>query len=205
MSFGDRYATPERSSYYRRPENSRFLGTFLMALCFACVGFLIAIIWTGGWTADAIYAHIKFRTLTPQMLEGANIRVKPYDVAQEQIQTSLNSPTDNTAQLSIIKVNGRLTWTATRVPNGFWRGFSHGSDGIVTDGAESISAQCQRQHPRNNGGIRLEPRRQIRQELRMARPQDLLHLRHRRSSWGAHAAWPYAVAPYVSSFVVFGG
>jgi hypothetical protein len=136
-SFGDRYQTPERGRYHRRPQNPRLLGTFLTALCFACVGFLIALVWTGGWTADAIYAHIKFRTLTPQMLEGANMRVKPYDVAQEQIQTSLNSSTDNTAHLSIIEVNGRLTWTAARVPNGFWRGFSHGSDGIVTDGAES--------------------------------------------------------------------
>jgi hypothetical protein len=146
-TLGDKYAKTEKSSYgYRSREDGEleyelrsFRGEAYAWGIPGLIAVTVASIFTGAWTAKAVYDHIRYNTLTPQMLAGANVRVKPYDVAQNQIDASLNSSTDHATNLRIVMVNGKLVWTAVRDPEGFVRSISHHSNGLISVDAQTSS------------------------------------------------------------------
>ena len=161
MIFGDRYGLGKREDRYGyRSYGGEFpapTGTIVTGLICGCVGFLVAALWTSMWSSEAIYAHTYYGQLTPAMLEGSNVRVKPYDVTSNQIKATLNSPTDNPDHLSIVKVGDKLTWTSVRDPNGFIRGFSHGADGLVAVSAESSQPNAVVNTPETTGSFKYSP------------------------------------------------
>jgi hypothetical protein len=158
--FGDGYKardTEQDDHFTYRRERLRFPGTALTWAASGLVGLLVPIIFTGPWTDVALYSHTTYGKLTPSMLEGARVRVKPFDVAVKQMEASLNSPTDNLNDYNLVKVGGKLWWTAVRVPNGSIRSFSYGSDGIIMDSAEQSQPKIVVNTPQTSGTFDWSP------------------------------------------------
>ena len=78
------------------------------------LGFVFAVIVTASWTGRAIYEHSDYGALSLDTLRGGEVRIKPYDVARRQSQNGLNSPTERSTNLHIVKVDGELLWTSVR-------------------------------------------------------------------------------------------
>jgi len=104
------------------------------------LGLIAAMFWTSFWTEDAIYAHSKYGVLNPSELTGMQTRVKPFNVAEGQLGATLNSSTDHPDNIGLIKVHGKLTWTAVRDPDGLIRSFEHGASGLISVAGESSEA-----------------------------------------------------------------
>jgi len=132
MVFGDKYKG--ETGHYDYPKAT---GAIVTGLVCGFIALVVALIWSGGWANDSIYANTSYGTLNPSTLSGMQVRVKPFDVAESQIDASLNSPTNHADNLAIVKVKGVLTWTSVQDPEGFWRSFSHGANGLISVSAQS--------------------------------------------------------------------
>ncbi len=135
-------------------------------LACATLGFLFAATMSSTWTGAAIYAHGDYDPLTPAMLRGGEVRIKPYEVAQRQTENGLNSPTERATNLHIVKVGGRLVWTSVRDPEGFFRVLTKPTKGVMSVDAISSAPQVKQAGPRYDSDFRYGPGMRISQDIR---------------------------------------
>ena len=129
------YSGRHAGSYEARDS---LLGALITFGCAGFVGFLIAAIFSGAWTDEAIYAHTVYGKLTPAMMEGSVVRVKPYDVATNQIDNSFNSTTDSAENVEHFRYDGKMTWFAIQEPESTGRRLSgDSSSGLITVGGQN--------------------------------------------------------------------
>ena len=121
-------------------------GPVRSALVCGTLGLLVAALLTKAWTGAAIYAHTDYGPLTPAMLSGGEVRIKPYEVAEQQAENGLNSPTERPTNLHIVKAGGRLVWTTVRDPEGVVRVFTKSTTGVM-----SVDASASQSHVKQSG------------------------------------------------------
>ncbi len=134
-------------------------------LCGA-LGFFFAAAMTSAWTGAAIYAHNDYSPLTPAMLDGGQVRIKPYDVARRQTENGLNSPTERPTNLHIVKVDGRLVWTSVRDPEGSFRVLTKPTKGVTSLDAISSGSHVTQSGARYDSDFRYGPGMRITDNIR---------------------------------------
>ncbi len=130
------------------------------------LGFLFAAAMSSAWTGAAIYAHSDYGPLSPATLRGGEVRIKPYEVAQRQIENGLNSPTERATNLHIVKVDGRLAWTSVRDPEGFFRVLTKPTKGVMSVDAISSAPHVMQAGPRYDADFRYGPGMRISEDIR---------------------------------------
>jgi hypothetical protein len=103
----------------------------------AVTGLIVAMVIAPLLTGQAIYDNSDYANLDPSGVKGADVRVKPYEVAANQINASLNSSIDRATNLHIAKVDGELRWTSARDPDGLVRVFTRRTSGVISSDARS--------------------------------------------------------------------
>ena len=132
----------QRGSKRRNPFLARFGRDWTPAMTFGVSGiavFCFCALMVDAWTQSAIAGHVRYAPLDIRTLEGGEVRVKPFEVAQRQLVNSFNSPTERVTNMHVVDVDGELTWSAFRDPSGFFRTISKSTTGIITSDAESSS------------------------------------------------------------------
>ena len=99
--------------------------------------FFVVLGFTHALTMSALAHHTDYGTIDAGQLTGGEVRVKPREVAEQQIQGSLNSSTEKPTNLHVVKVDGRLTWTAVRDPDGTIRSLTKRSQGVMSSDGET--------------------------------------------------------------------
>lgn len=154
----------------RRPSRflSRFGRDWTPALTFGTSGFVALLgcaLMTSAWTQSAIAGHVRYQPLDVSALEGGEVRVKPFEVAQRQLFNSFNSPTEKVTNMHVVNVGGQLTWSAFRDPSGFFRRISKSTTGIITSDAESSSPRVTVHGPSQDGEFRYGPEMRFRDNV----------------------------------------
>lgn len=168
MIFGDRYVAQSshlRPSHLRR---SRFEGTVITAAIAAVTGLIAAMVMAPLLTGQAIYDNSDYADLDPGGVTGADVRVKPYEVAANQIDASLNSSIDQATNLRIVKVDGELRWTSVRDPDGLVRVFTRKTSGVISSDARSSEPNVVQSGPTHDAAFALGPGMQVTDNLSWA-------------------------------------
>lgn len=134
-------------------------------LVFGGIGFLFAAAMTSAWTGAAIYRHADYGSLTLAELRGGEVRIKPYDIARQQTDNGLNSPTERATNLHIVEVDGRLLWTSVRDPEGFFRVLTKPTKGVMSVEAGSTAPRLKQSGPGYDADLRFGPGMRISENI----------------------------------------
>ena len=141
-------------------------GPALSALLCATSGFVFAVMVTASWTGAAIYEHSDYGSLTLEMLRNGEVRIKPYEVAQQQSENGLNSPTERPTNLHIVKLDGKLLWTSVRDPDGLFRILSKPTRGVMSVSAGSTAPAVRQSGAEYDSDFRYGPGMRISDNLK---------------------------------------
>lgn len=173
-------------------------GPLRSALVCGGLGLLFASVVTATWTGAAIYAHNDYGPLTPAMLSGGEVRIKPYEVARQQAENGLNSPTERPTNLNIVKAGERLVWTSVRDPEGLFRILAKSTTGLM-----SVDASSSQSHVRQSGAgydatFRYGPGMRITDSIRWRVYKDRCYTCDVAEMTGVPTpAGPIIIAPYI--------
>ena len=150
-----------------RTRVERDLGTPLRtALICATLALMFAGVMTGFWTKAALYEHTTYATLDLGDLDGGQVRIKPYAVAIQQTRNGLNSPTEHPSNMHIVKVDGQISWTSVRDPEGLFRVFARSTEGVMSVAAGASTPDARIAGPAHDATFRAGPGMRITDNLR---------------------------------------
>lgn len=139
------------------------------ALSAAFAGALVCLvfaIFSSALTQRAIAQNTAYGKLDVATLQGGEVRIKPYEVALNQLQNSLSSPTERVSNMHVVNVDNRLYWTAARDPAGFFRTFTKQTAGIITSDAETSSPGVRVNGPGRDADFKYGPGMQVSDNIR---------------------------------------